>query len=267
MDGFKLLIIKYPIWSSLDVYLSNIEKNINNDFSVVIENLKSLLESIAKQICKENDVEINQTISLNKLIKKAVDCLNFDKNKEYEHISSALATIAEKLGNLRNQRGVQAHGKELAKLVDRNQGIAEFEKDFLVNTTLETAKYLIQLYQQFLGQISYEDNFDYNSYLDELYGEINILGKQYKASQILYTFDQDVYKKNTLKFHIKYLLASVQENMKDAMKLRCAINKLFPAFKTNSREYYREKYYKEPNNRNKYHKGRISKNRNKYYGG
>ncbi len=67
--------------------------------------IQSLLESIAKQICKEKNIEIEDTVSINALLKKAFIAIGYKNDTHITQISSALATIGQQIGNLRNNIG------------------------------------------------------------------------------------------------------------------------------------------------------------------
>ena len=75
MEKLKLLIEEFGRWHSLLEYVRRIEGTI--DYSLILENIKSLLESIAKQICKEKNVEVSSSDSVQKLIKNAFKAIGF----------------------------------------------------------------------------------------------------------------------------------------------------------------------------------------------
>jgi cob(I)alamin adenosyltransferase len=71
MDKLKAVIKEYGRWSELDTYIDRIETHIEIDFSHSLENAKALLETVGKEICTCNDVELGATPSINSvLIKK-----------------------------------------------------------------------------------------------------------------------------------------------------------------------------------------------------
>ena len=68
MERLKTLIQQYSRWTPLSEYIERIEGFKHTDFSISIENSKSLLESIAKEICKQRSQPLTGTESVGKLI-------------------------------------------------------------------------------------------------------------------------------------------------------------------------------------------------------
>lgn len=54
MEKLKELLENHSRWKPLNEYVSRIEAYRENDFSFCIENTKSLLEAIGKEICNIN---------------------------------------------------------------------------------------------------------------------------------------------------------------------------------------------------------------------
>jgi hypothetical protein len=64
MKKLKSLISQYGRWAPLDEYILRIETYIHKDFGFALENSKSILESIAKEICTSQGVELGSTESI-----------------------------------------------------------------------------------------------------------------------------------------------------------------------------------------------------------
>jgi len=71
MDKLKAVIKEYGRWSALETYIDRIETHIEIDFSHSLENAKALLETVGKEICTCNAVELGATLSINSVLKKA----------------------------------------------------------------------------------------------------------------------------------------------------------------------------------------------------
>jgi len=65
MDKLKAVIKEYGRWSDLETYIDRIEAHIEIDFSHSVENAKSLLETIGKEICSQNGVELTPSSKIN----------------------------------------------------------------------------------------------------------------------------------------------------------------------------------------------------------
>ena len=71
MEKLRTIVEHYHRWQPLDIYIERIEAHAETDFSLALENAKALLESIAKEICEHNNVEIGSSIKFQALLKKA----------------------------------------------------------------------------------------------------------------------------------------------------------------------------------------------------
>jgi hypothetical protein len=102
MDKLKKVIEEYQDWVELSTYITRIESHIEIDFSHSLENAKALLESVGKQICLINKVELGAKPSVNSVLKKCFSSMGFSNEALVNQVSSALATIAQQVGNWRN---------------------------------------------------------------------------------------------------------------------------------------------------------------------
>jgi hypothetical protein len=123
MNKLKEVIQEYGRWSELSTYVERIETHIQIDFSHSLENAKALLETVGKEICNAKSVELENTASINKVLKKAFTSLGYANNNLVNQVSSALATIAQQLGELRNEIGSTSHGRTLNEMRTRNDRV------------------------------------------------------------------------------------------------------------------------------------------------
>ena len=115
MKKLKNLIEQYGRWADLSIYTQRIESTITTDFSHALENVKAMLETIGKEICTTKGVVIDSNASFNSIIKKAFFAIGFSAESYITQISTALANIAQQVGNLRNNIGSTSHGRTLAE--------------------------------------------------------------------------------------------------------------------------------------------------------
>ena len=141
------VIEQYGRWPELTIYTDRIDAHISTDFSHTIENAKALLETTGKEICKSKAVEIDTTASINSVLKKAFIAIGYTSSDLVPQISSALATIGQQLGELRNDIGATAHGKSLKDLEERNSKVDELTREFLIDTTVIVASFLIRTFE------------------------------------------------------------------------------------------------------------------------
>ena len=206
MDKLKETINQYGRWKLLNIYIERIETYKESDFSLAIENMKSLLETIGKQICCENGMEIESTASLPSVLKKSFNAIGYQNNSATIQISSALTTIGRNIAELRNKIGITSHGKTLDELKKRNNKIDNLTKEFLTNTVESISCFLIKSFEtknprtHIKKQITYPEQEDFNEYWDELYGEFNMGDYSYSSSEILYYVDNEAYLYELKKF-------------------------------------------------------------------
>ena len=144
MEKLKKIIKQYNQWDELKIYINRIEEHIDSDFSHALENAKSLLETIGKEICKSKNIEIGTKDSIQSVIKKAFCSIGYKGNNSATQVSSALATIAQNISELRNEIGPTAHGRSLEELKERNNKIDAMSKEILIDSTIMISCFLIK---------------------------------------------------------------------------------------------------------------------------
>lgn len=165
-----------------------------------IENSKSLLESIGKEICHAKGLEINADSSVNKIIKQAFTALGYSTNEHSTKISGALATIAQCIGEIRNEIGTTSHGRTIQELEEQKVLIDDMTKEFLLGATELVSCLLINLAEKESitpvkdSMKSYEESEAFNQYWDEAFGEFVMGDYSYSASEVLYNLDYEAYK-------------------------------------------------------------------------
>lgn len=202
MEKLKVLIEQYGRWKPLEEYLLRIETFVDSDFGSALENAKSILESIAKEICDEKGIELGSTESVSGSLKKAYKAIGFSGGDLETQLSTSIANIGQQMGNLRNEVGATSHGRTMEELKIRNEGIDELTKEFVINSTELTACFLIRAYEnenprvkQNIKKIHYEQEEEFNEFWDEMYGDFSMTEDYtYPASEILYNIDYSAYK-------------------------------------------------------------------------
>ena len=202
MQRLNRVIEQYGRWSDLKTYTDRIEAHVQSDFSLSLENSKSLLETICKEICSSKGVEIEATASINHVLRKAFTVIGYTNSTPITQISTALATIGQQMGELRNEIGKTSHGGTLEELRERNSKFDDMTKELLIDTTVIIASFLIRNFENenprpVVGsseqKILLTDNQDFNDFWDESYGEFFMSDYSYTASEILFYTDNEAY--------------------------------------------------------------------------
>jgi len=147
MDRLKKVIEQYGRWAILSDFTERIEASMNTDFSICIENAKALLESIGKEICHCNKVILGKDPNFHEVLKNAFVALGYSKSSLVNQISGSMANIAKQIGELRNQIGATSHGRPLEELKERNNRVDELTRDFLIDSTVIIACFLIRAFE------------------------------------------------------------------------------------------------------------------------
>ena len=202
MDKLKNVIKEYGRWSELETYIDRIETHIGIDFSHSLENAKALLESVGKEICTRNSVELRATPSINSVLKKAFSSIGYANSNLVNQISSALATIGQKVGELRNEIGSTSHGKSLEEIKQRNNNVDLLTREFLIDSVelvsvflirnLET-KHLRTAHETLTDSLDYLEEEDFNESWGDSFGEFVMGDYSYPASEILFNVDKQAY--------------------------------------------------------------------------
>lgn len=202
MERLKKVIAQYGRWSGLTIYTERIEAHAATDFSHAIENAKALLETIGKEICHSKQIDLGKSPSINAVLKNAFVAIGYSKDDLVSQISGSLANIGQHIGNLRNNISPTSHGKSLDELKERNNKVDEFTREFLIDSTVIVAVFLIRAFEnehprakQTVVEVKalYSEFEEFNDYWDDLYGEFDMGSYSFPASEILYNVDYKAY--------------------------------------------------------------------------
>jgi hypothetical protein len=209
MDKLKVIIEQYSRWKPLESFVSRIEAYRSSDYVICVENSKSLLESIGKDICQDKGIKLDADSTVNGIIKQAFKALGYSSNNHNLRISSALATIAQCLGELRNEIGTTSHGRTMQELEKQKGLIDDMTKEFLLGATELVSCLLINLSEKESvnpvkeSMVSYEESEEFNQFWDEAFGDFVMGEYSYTASEVLYNMDYGAYKEELEAFNIE----------------------------------------------------------------
>ena len=211
MEKLKEVIEQYGRWNEYSTYLNRIEAHIDSDFSLCVENSKSLIEGISKEICKEKGVVLSGDENFNKLVKIAFDAIGYKREEYINIIGGSLSAIAHQLGNLRTAIGATSHGMTSEELKSRNDSLDNITKEFLINTIEIICCFLIRNFENEnprttttidIEPLSYDDAPDFNDFWDELFGDFKMGAYSYTASEVLYNLDPEAYMNEYKEFQV-----------------------------------------------------------------
>ena len=97
MNKLKNLIVEFPDWNELKIFIERIESHIEVDFSHSLENAKALLEAIGKEVCTKNGIELNDSSTINGVLKQCFSSMGYSNASMVQQISRSLGTIGQQL--------------------------------------------------------------------------------------------------------------------------------------------------------------------------
>ena len=201
MDQTQSFIEEHPEWDALNNYIDSIN-NPKSPASFVIENCKSLVESILKTILVKLGKETPETLknlSIAELNKKVKDVLSIETSNSQQIIGKFL----DKLNKLRNNVGEVSHGKDIHTLEANRGSISDDDISFLTSTTDSFSSFLLNRYARASSAPSknrkatlYNDNKEFNEWIDDTREDISILGTTLSPSRVLFDSDPVAYKQS-----------------------------------------------------------------------
>lgn len=176
----------------------------DGESGLVIGQCKAIIESLCKSILSENSIAIEASISVGKLAKKAGTAIGVgneygedQKTKEafiklINSFTISLENASSSIGTLRNEYCPLAHGRS-----NDQKPLHMLYAEFVASQTDALIVFFINLIdhkKSFVPEINFSENEDFNEYLVEEFGEIEIYGDIYQAPDILYQMNTPRYK-------------------------------------------------------------------------
>lgn len=191
---------KYDI-DRLKLCIQNAEKAYKILAPETIDYCKCIIESIAKQIIADNNIEYNKEWTLAQLTKKSIDCLNC----ENQHIRKALTNIIDTYSTIRNQQGIAAHGHIENGTIPTTTDVRIFASTFfhymeIIFALLDKAEINTNYTNIKFEKIDEIPKYNYvNQYIDNNVnveyenGTLFINGAEFRPSEILYNLERVTY--------------------------------------------------------------------------
>jgi hypothetical protein len=164
-----------------------IQENIELLPDISIESCKSLIEGISKTILKTLNVAYiekgRNADSPDNLVKKVIDELSKYSNIDTV-FSQGICSFVKRISEVRNERGDISHGKAAPKDVNSDVRLAMM----VAHLTDGMVEYILKIFfgydWSFVQVVKYEDNVNFNEFLDS----------QYELEGVIYSqalFEQD----------------------------------------------------------------------------
>lgn len=183
--------------------VDGIEQAVSENPGLAFDLAKTLVESTCRTILKERKVAFSSKDELPKLFGLVRERLPFlpsetsqatDVRKSLNQTLSGLSTAVQGICELRNQCGYASHGSEgLRPQMESTQALlAAQAADTIVG-------FLYQIHRQdksapVSSSSNYEDNPDFNDFVDEAHIEVRIFDSEFRPSEIMYQMEPESYR-------------------------------------------------------------------------
>ncbi len=193
-------------WQALEAYILRIESYSDTSPGLVIENCKSLIESIFKTIIVEVENKSAEELKdddIGKLNRDVRVILHLEERGYSQIIGSFSSAIAQ----FRNSLGETSHGKDIYTLEENRTALFEDEINFLLATTDNIAFFLLSYYKNLYPsfaekrkKLTYEDNPEFNEWFDDNEPAVNVRDVELSPSRVLFDNDEEAYKSYLLEY-------------------------------------------------------------------
>jgi len=157
---------------------------------ITIETCKSLIEGISKLVIHLSTKEPLHRLNswdFQHLFKEALSELEKNSESFDSDLSNRLGSAVHYLGELRNQHGDISHGKASLK---EQKNDADFS-EMVIGITDSICTYMLRKLDQLIDdELQYDENDEFNNYLDELYP----LDGKVRYSKALFEQEPETYK-------------------------------------------------------------------------
>lgn len=203
LDLTKKAIAISPSAVHLTEQMTGVEQAIaNNENPLIIDRSKTMLETTLKTILKDNNSSAKDPKSLTSLYSSVKNLVIFNTDKAIDEIFKKMGgSITHALGELRNSYGIASHGSDAYSV--NPLGTPEVEMmvsavDGLV-ACLWT-KHKSQFKPSANSRIHYEDNPEFNNWLDDQSDGCRFDDSVYLVSEILFKIDLVAYRERLIEY-------------------------------------------------------------------
>ena len=183
--------------------VDGIEQAVRDNAGLTFDLARTLIESACRTILDERGIGFSRRDDLPKLFKTAKTYISFlpptadgdpEAQKSLAKTLSGLGTAVQGVCELRNACGFASHGSERSrpKLEGAQALLAAETADAIVG-------FLYRMHRQesvpeASARLLYEDNIEFNDYIDEGSEPVRVLDLEFRASEVLFQMEPDTYR-------------------------------------------------------------------------
>jgi len=180
-----------------------VEQAIDENPGLCFDLAKTIVESACRTILRERNISFDPGDDMPRLFKavtSSLPMLPVTANNEYEARKSlsqtlnGLHTALQGVCELRNVYGFASHG------TDGSKPVMESVQALLAAQAADTiVGFLFRMHKQNRiapqsVRVAYEENREFNAYVDELYESVDIFDEEFEASKILFELAPEAYR-------------------------------------------------------------------------
>jgi hypothetical protein len=202
MIGSREILPLFAGSNVIERHISALEESIESNPSLAFDLSRSLVESVCKTILTDRG-ENPENLGFKDLLKRTYSVCQLVPNSHttkpeviasLQNIIEGFETVIQALTNLRNSEGIASHGKDAftLQLETAQARLAAQSADTIV-------RYLYIAHKNYqtpaqVRQLRYDDNLEFNDYIDENNDKVQIFELIYQPSEVLFSVDQDAYR-------------------------------------------------------------------------
>jgi hypothetical protein len=187
----------------IEEHVKGIERAVVENAGLAFDLAKTLIESVCKTILTERNISFDQTDDLPKLFRKVTGCLpilpasasqEVEARRSLAQTLNGLHTAVQGVCELRNACGFASHGADQPRPVMENvQAVLAAQ----AADTIIGFLYGVHCQQYSASRArppEYDDNPNFNAYVDETNDPVRIFSLEYLPSEVLFYVDEQAYR-------------------------------------------------------------------------
>jgi len=202
MQGTREVIKLYSGYKHIEITVSALEKEVSENPSLTFDLSKTLVESSCKSILRDRGFTVDDNLDVPRLLKETLEkfqlvpdshITNDEVRKSLKKTVGGLQTVIQGLCELRNNEGLASHGRD-----SFTPPLEEVQAQLAARAADAVVYFLFKIHKNYPSQtqpqqITYQDQAEFNDYIDDNNSIVKIFDYQYKPSYILYELDEVAY--------------------------------------------------------------------------
>lgn len=206
----------------IEFQIDAIESAISENPGLCFDLSRTIIESTCRTIIKERGASYSESDDLPKLFKDAARLVphlpptvtNGEKADDaLKKTINGLHTAIQGICELRNHCGFASHGSDGTRpILEQSQALlAAQTADAIVGYLYEAHKAYVGRLEQRKNELKFEDNEEFNQFVDESYGPIIIFKEDLDASKVLFELAREPYRISLAEFEQNKFNATGEE--------------------------------------------------------